>query len=67
MKIITLDELLTQWWDTHLETKEELNRLDWDEILEAIGISIEDYEGKVPIVNDFDNLGKTVLISFSLG
>lgn len=65
MKTITVEELLSKWWDTHLETKDEVNALDWDGLLNAIGINVTEYKGKFPIIGDFDTDGRTVHVSFT--
>lgn len=69
MKNVTIDELLSRWWNTHYKTKEELSQLDLDELLTRIGIAVLDYEDKVPIISDLDEKTygtDTVWVSFDL-
>jgi len=66
MRKISVKELLSQWWDTHLVSRELLDALDWDQLLQQIGIEIDEYEGLVPVVVDHDNSGQTILVAFSV-
>jgi hypothetical protein len=66
MEKITITELLTNWWDTHLTSREKLDSLDWDQLLDVMNVEIEDYEGLKPIVVDHDNDGWTILVAFGV-
>jgi len=66
MKKVTVKQLLSQWWDTHLDSRERLDAMDWDELMHAIGIEIDDYEEMVPVVIDHDNSGTSILVAFGV-
>jgi len=64
MKKVSIEDLLSQWWDTHIDSRERLDALDWDQLLDAIDIEIDDYEGILPQISDYDTDGPTILVSF---
>ena len=57
MKLVTLEQLLGKWWRfTEPITREEIDLLDWDELLLALEISCPEAEtcSKAPRVDDVD-------------
>ena len=55
MKLVTLEQLTNKWYRfTEPITREEIDTLDWDELLLALEISCPEAEGKNIIVSDVD-------------
>lgn len=55
MKIVTLNQLLTNWWRfTEPITREEIDLLDWDELMLSLNISCPDAEGQSIQISDID-------------
>jgi hypothetical protein len=54
-RTVTVEHLVSQWWDTHVIDREELNDIDWDDLLSVIGLDVADIQGKEIIISDFDN------------
>jgi len=55
MKLVTLTQLLNQWW-RFPETieRDEIDALDWDELLLTLEISCPQAEGRNVVITDFD-------------
>ena len=55
MKLVTLEQLLEKWFrfSAPIE-RDEIDSLDWDELLLALEISCPEAEGKNIIVSDVD-------------
>ena len=55
MKLVTLEQLLEKWFRfTEPITREEIDALEWDELMLSLEISCPDAEGKNVIVSDMD-------------
>ena len=55
MKNVSLNELLSKWWLFEEDiSREEIDLLDWDELLALLGIMCEDASNKSVIVSDVD-------------
>jgi len=68
LKLVTLEQLLDNWYRfPEPISREEIDSLDWDELLLALEISCPEAEGKNIIVSDIDMKTYTnPAISFSL-
>jgi len=68
MKLVTLEQLLDNWYRfPEPITREEIDSFDWDELLLALEISCPEAEGKNIIVSDIDMKTYTnPAVSFSL-
>jgi len=54
-RVITVAHLLDQWWALPAGmTREDVDALDWDQLLAVLGVQVEDYEGKHIVIGDFD-------------
>jgi len=55
MKLVTLEQLLENWYRfTEPITRDEIDSLDWDELMLSLGIYCPEAEGKNICVNDVD-------------
>ena len=55
MKLVTLEQLLHQWWNfPEPIDREEIDALDWDELMLRLEISCPQAEGKNIIISDVD-------------
>lgn len=55
MKNVSLEQLLSKWWIFEEPiSREEIDLLDWDELLALLGIMCEDAGKKNIIVGDVD-------------
>ncbi len=55
MKLVNLDQLLNHWWRFKYPiTRDEIDALDWDELLLSLGIYCPEAEGKNIIISDVD-------------
>jgi len=68
MKILTLNQLLSKWHRFSYPIKrEEINSLDWDELLLSLLISCPQAEGKDVVISDIDMTTYSMpAVSFSL-
>jgi hypothetical protein len=54
-RTITITKLLSQWWPLPAGvTRDQVSDMDWDQLLEVLGLEVDDYEGKHITVGDFD-------------
>ena len=55
MRLVTLEQLLEHWYRfPEPITREEIDALEWDELMLSLEISCPDAEGKNIIVSDVD-------------
>jgi hypothetical protein len=55
MKLVTLEQLLNNWWRFSEQIEpEEINQLGWDELMLCLNIYCPEAEGKDVIVSDVD-------------
>ena len=55
MQLVTLNQLLDQWWRfSEPIERDEIDSLDWDELMLSLEISCPQAEGKNIIVSDVD-------------
>ena len=68
MKTLTLNQLLQSFWRfTEPIERDEILKLDWDELMLALEISCPDAEGKNIIVSDVDmTTYRNPAVSFTL-
>jgi len=68
MRLVTLEQLLAKWWIfSNPIAREEIDALDWDELMMLLGIYCPEVEGKNVIVSDIDmTTYHNPAVSFSL-
>ncbi len=68
MQTITLKQLLNNFWRfSEPITRDEINRLDWDELMLSLNICCPDAEGKNIIISDIDfRTYHNVAVSFQI-
>ena len=68
MKIITLNQLLNNWWRfTETITHSDIETLEWDELMLLLNICCPDAEGQSIEISDIDmTTYRTPAVSFSL-
>lgn len=65
-RVVTTQHLLGQWWDTHIppERRDQIEEMDWDDLLATIGVQCPDCSGRDIRIGDFDEREGTVWIAF---
>lgn len=68
MQIVTLNQLIENWFRFKEPiTRQEIDDLDWDELMLALEISCPEAEGKNIVITDFDShTWSNIAVSFSL-
>ena len=55
MKNVSLTQLLSKWWIFKESiSREEIDVLDWDELLTGLGITCDSAQGKNITIGDYD-------------